>query len=56
MAKAVSFLRKGCDYAGERATEIWDNLGKNNLWKRILKNVVATTLLGTLLDFRLLEW
>ena len=29
----------------KRAAEIWENLGKNNLWKRILKNVTATTLL-----------
>jgi len=30
----------------EHVVEIWDNLWKKNLWKRILKNVVATTTLG----------
>ena len=29
----------------EQVVEIWENLGKNSLWKRILKNVAATILL-----------
>ena len=46
MAKEESALRHGRRYVVEQTVEMWDNLGKNNLWKRILKNVVATTLLG----------
>lgn len=38
--------QRGRRYVAERVLEIWDNLQKNNLWKRILKNVIATTLLG----------
>ena len=40
-----SVLQRGGRYGERRASEIWENLGKNNLWKRILKNVTATTLL-----------
>lgn len=43
-------LQKGRQYAVKRVAEILDNLGKNNLWKRILKNVTATTLLGMFSD------
>ena len=46
MAKEESALQRGRRYVVEQIVEIWDNLRKNNLWKRILKNVVATTLLG----------
>ena len=46
MAKEESALQLGRRYVVEQIVEIWDNLGKNNLWKRIFKNVVATTLLG----------
>ena len=46
MANEESALRHGRRYVVEQIVEMWDNLGKNNLWKRILKNVVATTLLG----------
>ena len=45
-AKEESALQKGRQYVAKQALEIWDSLGKNNLWKRILKNVIATTLLG----------
>lgn len=45
MAEKESVLQRGCRYGEKRAAEIWENLGKNNLWKRILKNVTATTLL-----------
>lgn len=33
-------------YGVRRAVEILENLGKNNLWKRILKNTMATTAVG----------
>ena len=33
-------------YGEGRAAEILENLGKNNLWKRILKNTIATTVVG----------
>lgn len=46
MAKEESALQHGRRYAVEEIVEIWDNLGKNNLWKRILKNVVATSIVG----------
>jgi hypothetical protein len=46
LAKEEAVLQRGRQYVAEQVTEIWDNLGKNNLWKRILKNVIATTLLG----------
>ena len=45
MTEKISVLQKGRRYGEKRAAEIWENLGKNNLWKRILKNVTATTLL-----------
>ncbi len=45
MTEKESVLQRGRRYAEKRAAEIWENLGKNNLWKRILKNVTATTLL-----------
>lgn len=45
MAEKGSVLQRGRRYGEKRGAEIWENLGKNNLWKRILKNVTATTLL-----------
>lgn len=33
-------------YAVRRGTEVVENLRKNNLWKRMLKNMMATTMLG----------
>ena len=45
MAEIRSVLQRGSRYGEKRAAEILENLGKNNLWKRILKNVTATTLL-----------
>ncbi|KAK4692880.1 hypothetical protein P7C71_g4409, partial [Lecanoromycetidae sp. Uapishka_2] len=47
MTAKESALQKGRRYAANRAIEIWDNLSKNNLWKRILKNVIATTLVAS---------
>ena len=38
-------LHRSGRYGKKRAAEILEHLGKNNLWKRILKNVFATTLL-----------
>ncbi|KAL9126974.1 MAG: hypothetical protein Q9217_004056 [Psora testacea] len=46
MTKAPSTLQNGCLYLEKRVVEIWDNLRKNNLWRRILKNIFATTILG----------
>ena len=51
MAKEESALLHGRRYVVEQMVEIWDNLGKNNLWKRILKNVVATTIVGEMQAF-----
>ena len=45
MAEIRSVLQRGGRYGEKRAAEILENLGKNNLWKRILKNVTATILL-----------
>ncbi|KAL6715214.1 hypothetical protein ACLMJK_007478 [Lecanora helva] len=45
MLEEASLLQRGLSFLTERGTATWDNLGKNNLWKRILKNVIATTLL-----------
>ena len=45
MSEKESVLQRGGRLAKTRAAEIWEDLGKNNLWKRILKNVTATTLL-----------
>lgn len=45
MIEKESMLQRSGRYGERRAAEIWENLGKNNLWKRILKNVTATTLL-----------
>ena len=45
MAEIRSVFLRGGRYGEKRAAEILENLGKNNLWKRILKNVTATTLL-----------
>ena len=45
MTEFGKVLQRGGRYGEKRATEIWKNVRKNNLWKRILKNVTATTLL-----------
>ena len=46
MVNTASFLREAYKYGVKCILEIHDNLGKNNLWKRILKNVIATTIAG----------
>lgn len=51
MLEEKSALRRGRQYVVEQTVKIWDNLGKNNLWKRILKNVVATTIVGEMQAF-----
>ena len=33
-------------YVGNRVNKIWENLGENSLWKRMLKNIIATTAAG----------
>ena len=45
MTEKEPMLERAGRYVGQRAADIWESLGKNNLWKRILKNVTATTLL-----------
>ena len=45
MTEKEPVLQRVGRYGAERVADIWENLGKNNLWKRILKNVTATTLL-----------
>ena len=45
MAVKEPLFQRAVLYGKKRAVAIWDHLGKNNLWKRILKNVTATTLL-----------
>ncbi|CAD6571428.1 MAG: hypothetical protein ASARMPRED_004506 [Alectoria sarmentosa] len=45
MTEPESVFQRGRRFGEKRAAAIWENLGKNNLWKRILKNVTATTLL-----------
>lgn len=45
MSGEGSILQRGGHYGQKLAGEVWENLGKNNLWKRIIKNVTATTLL-----------
>ena len=52
MSEGESASQRGRRYVAERTLEIWDNLGKDNLWKRILKNVIATTLLGKMLPIQ----
>lgn len=42
----VSKMERVQRYAVKRGTEVVENLGKNNLWKRMLKNIMATTILG----------
>lgn len=49
MARAIPVVRRAREYAADRALAIWDNLGENNLWKRMLKNVIATTTMGILI-------
>ena len=45
MTEKGSVLPRGGHNGEKRVVEIWESLGKNNLWKRILKNVTATILL-----------
>lgn len=45
MTEKEPVLKKSSRYGQKRGMEIWGNLGKNNLLKRIMKNVTATTLL-----------
>lgn len=48
MPKAPSPFRACWQYVEDKALEISDDLGKNNLWRRMLKNILATTILGLL--------
>jgi len=49
MVEAESAVQQGRRHVAEHASEIWVNLRKNNLWKRIVKNVITTILLGRIL-------
>ncbi|KAL9045901.1 MAG: hypothetical protein Q9214_001140 [Letrouitia sp. 1 TL-2023] len=44
MKSFVLILRDVKKHAASRAIAIFENLGNNNLWKRIIKNVAATTI------------
>ena len=44
MIEEGSLLQRSGRYAEKRSAEIWESLGKNNLWRRMLKNVTTTTL------------
>ena len=46
MTKESPISQSAWQYFEKKVMEIWDNLVKNNLWKRILKNALATTILG----------
>lgn len=46
MDKLVASIHFIQGYGRKRTNEIVDNLGKNRLWQRQLKNVAATTILG----------
>ena len=48
MREVDQAFRQGRQYLAKRANEIAGELGENNLWQRMLKNVITTTLLGTL--------
>ncbi|KAL8894095.1 MAG: hypothetical protein Q9192_004625 [Flavoplaca navasiana] len=47
MDKSVASIRILWVYSWKRTTEIVENLQKNHLWQRQVKNVAATTILGT---------
>ncbi|KAI4279088.1 MAG: hypothetical protein LQ337_000511 [Flavoplaca oasis] len=47
MDKSVASIRSLWVYSRKRTIEIVENLGKNHLWQRQVKNVAATTILGT---------
>jgi len=46
MAAEKSALQRAHHYGAKRSQKIFENLNKDNLWKRILKNVIATTAAG----------
>ncbi|KAL8980919.1 MAG: hypothetical protein Q9205_004141 [Flavoplaca limonia] len=49
MDESVASIRSLWVYGRKRTTEIVENLRKNHLWQRQVKNVAATTILGTAL-------
>ncbi|CAG8958777.1 hypothetical protein HYFRA_00011727 [Hymenoscyphus fraxineus] len=40
----MDYSKKLEAWAEKRATAIWENLQKNNLWQRMMKNTIATTI------------
>ncbi|RDL33819.1 Uncharacterized protein BP5553_08187 [Venustampulla echinocandica] len=44
MEKIQSSSKRLHKWTEKRTKEIWDNLGKNHLWQRMLKNTLATTI------------
>jgi len=38
--------KEGLNYGRDRLKKVWVNLGKNSLWKRMVKNIIATTAAG----------
>ena len=44
--KQQSVLQRAGHYGAKQVQEIFENLKQDNLWKRILKNVIATTAAG----------
>jgi len=46
IATVFGRIRKIRENGGDGVQKIWQNLGTNNLWKRIIKNVIATTVVG----------
>lgn len=46
MERLAGWTQRVQKYGTKRTGEIVENLGKNRLWQRQLKNVLATTILG----------
>lgn len=46
MERLAGWMQLVQRYGTKRTGEIVENLGKNRLWQRQLKNVLATTILG----------
>lgn len=53
---STSTFRRVRRFGADRTVEIWESLFKNNLWKRILKNTVCTTALGTSSNLKILVY
>lgn len=49
METSFSWIQSIQEKATKRTVEIVQNLGKNRLWQRQLKNITTTTILGMLI-------